>query len=408
MDRSESPASCACLIATGLSWFAFVGMPMAVQGQDVPTLRPAPATATATRAFTSISGIRELSDGRVVLADRSERILVLLGADLGSSATMGRPGQGPREYGIPFRIHPLPGDSSIVTDAATRGWFILDGPEIVDTWRGRRVPTERMEMDFEGIAGGERIVGLRTHRYTSPDALPGLPLGPTHADSVAVLMAGSWSDEGDGTPDTLAVIAGRGNRTFCMSVATDSRRSDPIGGCSPISGQDLVLPFPDGWIAFLYHSPYHVEWRNPDGAWVQGEPLPLEPRPLSSSPEEQCLALLRYPFREVEGPCSRGDLAGLDWPADVPPFLGWSASRMAAPATPGAFAAPDGRLVVRRTPGLRFMENRYDLLNREGALEAVLVLPANEAIVGFGRNSVYLVETDEFDLQTLRRHPWPW
>lgn len=404
MDRPESLESCTGLIAAGLSWFAFVGIPTAVHGQDVPTLRPA----TATRAFTSISGIRELSDGRVLLVDRSEKVLVLLGADLGSFASVGRPGQGPGEYGIPYRIHPLPGDSSIVTDAATRGWFILDGPEIVDTWRGGRVPTERMGMEFEGIAGGERIVGLRTHRYTSPEALPGLALPPLHADSIAVLMAGSWSDEDDGTPDTLAVIAGRGNRTFCMSVVADSRRSNPVGGCSPISGQDLVLPFADGWIAFLYHSPYRVAWRSPDGAWVQGDPLPLEPRPLSSSPEEQCLALQRYPFRELERPCTRGDLAGLDWPADVPPFLRWSSSRMAAPATPGAFAAPDGRLVVRRTPDLRVMDNRYDLVNREGALEAVLVLPANEAIVGFGRNSVYLVETDGFDLQTLRRHPWPW
>ncbi len=91
-----------------------------------------------------------------------------------------------------------------------------------------------------------------------------------------------------------------------------------------------------------------------------------------------------------------------------PPFLGFATSAMAGPGTRTAFPAPEGRLVVRRAPDLRVLENRYDLVDREGRLEATLILPANEAIVGFGRNSVYLVETDEFDLQTLRRHPWPW
>lgn len=50
--------------------------------------------------------------------------------------------------------------------------------------------------------------------------------------------------------------------------------------------------------------------------------------------------------------------------------------------------------------------NRYDVVDREGRLDAILILPPNEAVVGFGRSSVYVVETSELDLQRLRRHPW--
>jgi len=396
------------LIPAALLWLASLGGPSFLRAQAPPVLQPAPPNAVAAQTFTSIRSVRELSDGRVLLTDRMERILVLLDLGQGSSVPVGRRGDGPAEYRVPSRIAPLRGDSSIVIDAANRGWLILDGPDIVDSWRVQRVPTESLQMEFEGIAGGGRILGLRTHRFSRVEGMPGLALLPQNADSVAVLMAGHWLEgPGEGL-DTLAVIAGPGNRTFCMSAyRPESGGSPRIGGCSPVSGGDLVLPFPDGWIAFLYHAPYRVAWRRPNGTWIQGDPLPAATRSFSSL-EEQCLALRRYPFRGVEGPCSRNELAGRDLPPNVPPFLRVSTPQMAGRGTPAAFATPEGRLVVRRTPELGVPENRYDLVNREGRLEAILSLPANEAIAGFGPSSIYVIETDAFELQTLRRHAWPW
>ncbi len=398
------------LIFAALLWLTSLCAPSFVRAQAPPILEALPPNAVAGQTFTSILAVRELSDGRLLLTDRVERSLVLLDLDQGSVTQIGRRGQGPGEYGVPTRIAPLTGDSSIVIDGANRRWLILDGPEFVDTWGVQRVPTETVGMEFQGIVGGERIVGLRTHRYSALEGMPGLALAPHNADSVAVLMmAGHWREEPGARLDTLAVIAGPGNRSFCMSTFRDGAPGGAqIGGCSPVSGGDLVVPYPDGWIAILHHAPYRVAWRTPTGAWIQGRPLPSALRSLSS-PEEQCLALRLYPFRGGVGePCSRGELAGRDFPPHVPPFLRLSTLRMAGPGTPGAFATPEGRLVVRRTPELRVQENRYDLINREGTLEAVLSLPANEAIVGFGPSSVYVVETDEVELQTLRRHPWPW
>jgi hypothetical protein len=68
---------------------------------------------------------------------------------------------------------------------------------------------------------------------------------------------------------------------------------------------------------------------------------------------------------------------------------------------------PDGRLLIRRTPGTVSSAARYDIVDRRGTLAATLTLPANEAVVGFGEKSIYIVATDDVGLQTLRRHPWP-
>ena len=70
-------------------------------------------------------------------------------------------------------------------------------------------------------------------------------------------------------------------------------------------------------------------------------------------------------------------------------------------------AAPDGSLLVHRTPTAEAPENRYDVVNRHGELEAVIRMSADHTIVGFGRSSLFIVHEDEMDLLTLSRHPWP-
>ena len=92
--------------------------------------------------------------------------------------------------------------------------------------------------------------------------------------------------------------------------------------------------------------------------------------------------------------CRNGRLS--DIPDFLPPFL------------PNAVqGAPDGLLVVERVPATNLPGTFYDLVDREGKLEGVLALAPNQKIIGFSSTSVYVVTTDEFDLQWLTRHPWP-
>jgi hypothetical protein len=69
--------------------------------------------------------------------------------------------------------------------------------------------------------------------------------------------------------------------------------------------------------------------------------------------------------------------------------------------------APDGRVVVLRTPTADVAEPVYDVIDHRGMLVARIELAAGERIVGFGRRSVYLAAKDADDVERLRRHPWP-
>jgi hypothetical protein len=175
---------------------------------------------------------------------------------------------------------------------------------------------------------------------------------------------------------------------------------------SPLTSEDRAMLFPDGSVAVAYVSPYRVDWRSPDGLWHRGLPLPH--RPVRVNDEEIC-AIARRMLEErsaAVGPCQLEALRNYPWPEYIPPFLVLANAGMSASASPTLFAAPDGKLVIRRTPTVSEADSRYDIVDRNGRLFRTLLLPANEAIIGFGNESVYVVTIDEFGLQRLRRHAW--
>jgi hypothetical protein len=130
--------------------------------------------------------------------------------------------------------------------------------------------------------------------------------------------------------------------------------------------------------------------------------LPFSPVELDD--RERCSALELSSGVLLSEPCDSGVYS--EWPETVPPFFHSALRGMAAPNSPTLFATPEGELLIRRAPTRASPESRYDLVNRHGELLGVLSVPSNEAIIGFGDESVYVVETDALGLQTLRRHPW--
>jgi hypothetical protein len=90
------------------------------------------------------------------------------------------------------------------------------------------------------------------------------------------------------------------------------------------------------------------------------------------------------------------------WPEQMPPFI----ARTYAIDDSPLFAAPDGRLLVERTPTGNTPGMVYDVFDRRGVRVSRLQLPAKHALVGVGVRSVYTVVTDEDNVQRLQRHPW--
>jgi len=72
--------------------------------------------ATYAEGLGHVERIRELPNGRVMVADPIGQALLLLAQDLSSADTLGRVGSGPQEYQQPDAVFPLPGDSTLLID----------------------------------------------------------------------------------------------------------------------------------------------------------------------------------------------------------------------------------------------------------------------------------------------------
>lgn len=84
--------------------------------------------ATFSEGFGHIDRVRELSDGRVMVADPIGQVLLVLGRGLANADTLGRVGGGPQEYRQPDVVLPLPGDSTLLVDLGN-GRLIVVGPD---------------------------------------------------------------------------------------------------------------------------------------------------------------------------------------------------------------------------------------------------------------------------------------
>ena len=68
---------------------------------------------------------------------------------------------------------------------------------------------------------------------------------------------------------------------------------------------------------------------------------------------------------------------------------------------------PNGDLLVMKAEWSGSHGNEYELYDRRGIRTAVLRLPSNERITGFGPSCVYVVTVDDDGIERLRKHPWP-
>src|SRR5262245_53176178 len=86
-----------------------------------------PPLATVARDLGRISAVRELSDGRVLTIDATERRLLVVDLATQRVEVVGRNGQGPGEYVRPITLHAVGSDSTIVEDGGSRRWLVLSG-----------------------------------------------------------------------------------------------------------------------------------------------------------------------------------------------------------------------------------------------------------------------------------------
>jgi hypothetical protein len=293
--------------------------PFAVHAQVTSSTQLGPADLRVSGEFTTITSVRELSKGGLLIADRTNRLVTLFDPLTGLMENVGRVGGGPGEYSGVGWLYGANGDTTLLTDWTTGRWLVLH--------EGRVVNTETRP--FNGLLG-PRLSG--TDKFGHVLALRGhpRPLPRTRADSLIVLRGHRPSQH----VDTIGVIGGRGNEGFSRTPPR-GRTPGTIIAANPLAAEDQALLLPDGWIAIVWTTPYRVDWRSPDGRWIRGDPLPFERVRVDDA--ERCFAMARMFRRAMASPCEPSSLKG--WPETIPAFLPHG-------RTPSLFAAPDGRLII--------------------------------------------------------------
>jgi hypothetical protein len=357
--------------------------------QEARRIELRPPDAVAPEQFTLIRSVRELSDGSLLATDRWENRLVLIEWDGGEVTDIGRVGGGPGEFqGVGF-LYPLSGDSTLFTDMFNARWSLFDRAVSVETFPEWRPLNRLFGAVLHGADRFGHVLGTSAHSFSSEVSEVSHTWFKDEADTLNLLL-GEWAG---GRVDTVGLVGGAGAKKG-FSERRPGRMNWYIRG-NPFQSVEPALLFLDGWIAVARLEPYRVDWRAPDGRWIRGAPLPFEA--VEVDDREKCLAVKLW-----LGSCDH-DIAGIqEWPAIVPPFAVYDSY-----AIPVLFAAPDGSVVITRHPTADAPEPRYDIVDRAGRLAGTIILKVNEALIGFGASSVYVLSTDEFDLQTLRRHPWP-
>src|SRR5688572_1185091 len=92
---------------------------------QVPVRTLSTPSARLAEPFAVVAGLREISDGRVIVVDSREISITLVDLKSGSTRPLSRVGQGPGEFLVPLHVHALAADTTFVLDMLGRGQGVM-------------------------------------------------------------------------------------------------------------------------------------------------------------------------------------------------------------------------------------------------------------------------------------------
>ncbi len=394
--------------ATSFVALILLASPMAAHAQQERTLGPPDATFDEPFSLVGAGTVRELSDGRLIVADPKDKLLQLIDIENGSSAAIGREGSGPAEYGMPMRLFEAPGDTTLMYDPLNSRYLVLAGGTPVNTFRmesGGTAGPRGMRMGLSVAQASDAMGRL----YFQSSGLSFGPDGrPQPVDSAALMRY----DRGSERLDTLGWVKLAQNN---VSASGGGRNVQiRIGGSNPLAPRDAWTVFPDGRVAIVRVADYHVDWVMPDGRKVSSPAIRYTPVRMTKADIEEEEALrerarqsaMRVSVSNNNGRMSRSASIGpepnappleplTDWPDVKPPFR---------PSAQSLWARPNGELWVRRTEKAGAKGTLYDVIDAKGVVTHRVRVPERWNVVGMGDGTIYTVRLDEDDLAYLQRH----
>ena len=347
------------------------------------------------QALSVVQTVREMPDGRVLVADPLGQVLLLVDLDAGTADTLGTMGEGPDEYQQPDAVWPLPDGKTLLVDLGnTRLTELSPDLEFGETrpyvlgnpLQGNMVMAIPQAVDGQGRVYVRSMGGMASLQSDSASVLR-LDLQAEAVDSVARVKIPGTTRTGTANNESISQI--------------------------PLSPADAWGVAKDGRIVVARVGDYHVEWIEPDGSTTMGPPVEYERVSIGTAEKEawrdsrsesgggMSISAFADGGGNIQFSVSRGgqsedeDLDSYAWPDELPPFYG---SRIPVD--------PRGRAWVR-THGRAGTPPVYHVFGASGEREMVVELLPGRRVVSFGDGKAYLVHMDEYGLQYLERHVLP-
>ena len=422
---------------------AFVIFTSTIEAQQRPPVRQLGAvTARSAETFTSVAGVRALTNGSVLVNDVAGRRVVQLDPTLGSfrivadstSATA-------NAYG--GRIGSLlayRGDSSIFVDPSTVSMLIIDAdgkvarvmaiPRAEDAGaiggqmgsatfdgRGRLIYRVMPGLHMGGAGGQVRVQATPGAARTGPPAMPDIP------DSAFIVSV----DLATRKVDTLGYIRTPKVKLDMQQTENGFRMQSML---NPLPVVDDWAVLPDGSVALVRGRDYHVDFVGPDGATTSAAKIPFDWQRLTDEDKVAFLDSVKA-ARERLGAnapvptAGAGAMPGMggrgpqvmvfSQTVGGPPAGGRAApgagNMQSEPVYVPASELPDykppffagstradseGNLWIRTIPTSAIAGGPvHDVINRQGEIVERVQIPENRSIIGFGPGgAVYLLHRD--------------
>lgn len=356
---------------------------------------------TSSAEFTAPTGFRELPDGRVVVLDISEQRLVVLDAKLANAKPLSRTGSGPGEFLWPIFLIRALGDSLLLGDLGNQRLLVIDpGGKMSGQ---KRIGNGAVSIGSQALYTGTPVsdpLGRIVYQGANMKVSPTMQVT---TDSTAPILRLNLATD---ATDTLAYVR--------VSAPGMKMSGDPSDMAS-MKMSVVVDPFPtiddwallsDGTLAVIRGSDYHIDWIAPDGKKTSSAPMPYIRVPLTDSVKQHYVdamkkadVVVRERMAKMPAGMARPVIAQTP-PDKWPEFLPALSARL-------AMAAPNGTLwlVAKPVKGQSSPPYAYDVIDRRGVVVEHVALPPKRIVVGFGRNSVYLMVQDADDIMHLERAP---
>jgi hypothetical protein len=357
---------------------------------STPVIRLGRADAVLPREFSQIRGVRELGDGRLLVTDWIDEVLLVADFRTGAVRQIGGKGAGPKEYRLPASLLPLPGDSTLLVDQGNERLAVI-GPDLSIA---RSFSSHRPGLTHTIIPRGIDRAGrfyFEIPNWTRPDA--------GQNDSVIVAR---W-DPRTGREEPVGRVRAE---TF-----RKPGRMEPGLPYVIFAPQDVWQVDRAGRIAFVRSADYHVEWRDAaTGRLTRGPATRYQPLRVTAADRTDYVRRFL-----VSSPMGGKGISGL-------------AATPASMASPQAIAqmVPNQEFAAVRPPftdftpriatdGTVWVERSvpagaprvFDLFDPQGVRRGTVILPAGRRLLTLGERTVYLALVNDDGVERLERYRLP-